>query len=1191
MKGKGFGNKFFILGLVFCLMILMSAMSISILASENSNIASDGLNITSHANAKSLKEGIHVLSSDLNLTRTDYNISIAVEDVSRIGRYTEATAEGKKLLFGYPDAWSSYTTIKIDGNDYYQDTAMDLNVTQMPTIIGDGIITKWALPPNVDVSQDLTLMPNTTQYRLTVTNNDHASHSIKIRYMFDTKLADKDGAPFRVPGVGDITTEQEFINPVFDYWQATDSLANPTLASNCTFVPGKKPYKVQFAYWGAIFDVPFDYTISEGRDITSDTAVGMYWDLGTLVPDETKDVVVYYGTALFNITKVEIIELFTEFDNYRPSQTVSIFADIGNGGDAPLIDGQLAINITNPEGEIVFESVSDVTINPDQIISRSFTYNLPRNALGGVYTINATIYDAEMNLLHQKGATFSVYPIIDIKINEIMFDPFGKGIGNEWIEIYNKGPETENIDSWVISKGTGEIVATLPNWDLPANSYLVVYFGTGSDDGDFSDGSGSFYTGTNVEIFDNTEDEVALYSGSPSASSIVDFFSWCSDLNYKMGQAHDYAADAGIWDFGDYFDIGFPTGKSIWDGNSIGRDKSSSDTNQPGDWDSTGGADAYYPTPGAKNTGPLYSVDDGIKLTQLLINLRLMHWEYQVTYANHTILEEYQTDDETYVKANHYFEANLDEIENTFMGVGEYHWYKINSSAWKEEITYLLFSPDSSESFLVDYTKKSVTSGLDRTINENITDIHSYGVFEANTTYQETCFSSAVTTVTQTDTNRYHIEIIQQVDDRGVLWNVSFVKDEVVSYANAEGWTTLYLTNNVEEPATISTHYHMSLGEGWLDGGIGDLSVNYEDYSIILGNKTFRLDGPGYIRMEKVSDSRLDIVSNIQILNVDNISETLDLGGSGNIELLNIGGEEVVKGYFTGNTVPQICQFYIDGNVGAGIGAFACGATGFLISTYFTAPGEATNPIGWGTLIGRLVITGGAAAVCALVGNALEKDKTKPDISFKYVDSGSYATYGWYKFKVTVEDKSDISSVVIKVDRTTPGYDKVLLTKLPINNARYIFVYKNEKSPCEFEFTILNPMCKTAHYVVTTTAKDNSAGKNVGTKPYFPAVRASDCTLIKKTEPKYGDKNIQPMKIDTVRVMKFAPVIESRPVVPNSVRWSIDKTIFEIMPTADMRYGVCYYVKIEAGATSERGTRLRKPFLLEFTTQEKPKGE
>jgi PGF-CTERM protein len=398
-----------IVGYLVVGMLLMSAIPIQALTSANSSpgITSEGLDAT-----QSLKEKMRITSRspDLVLTRTDYNMSIAVEDVDEIGRYTEATADGKKLLYGYPDAWSSYTTIRINGDDYYQSGNMDSYVTQMLAIIEDSIVTEWILPTDVKVSQNLTLMQNTTKYCLTVTNNDHVSHNIKIRYMFDTMMGYNDGAPFRVPGVGDITTEQEFVNPVFDYWKATDSLANPTITSNCTFVPGNKPYKVQFAYWPDIENILFDYTVTEGQSITDDTAVGMYWNLGTLAQNEAKNVIVYYGIGapIIGAPEVGIIDLFTEFDDYLANQTVNIFVDIGNGSDTPLVDGQLVIDITDPAEEVVFENASDITIDPDQVISRSFAYNLPVDALSGVYTINAGVYNAEMNLLDTRETTFSV---------------------------------------------------------------------------------------------------------------------------------------------------------------------------------------------------------------------------------------------------------------------------------------------------------------------------------------------------------------------------------------------------------------------------------------------------------------------------------------------------------------------------------------------------------------------------------------------------------------------------------------------------------------------------------------------------------------------------------------------------------------------------------------------------------------
>ena len=153
-----------------------------------------------------VKEEMSSRSPDLTLTNSEYDMAIAVEDVAQsdgIGRYTEATADEMLLLYGYPYAWSSYMTVRLDGSDYYQDySIMDSYVTQTPTIDGDSITTQWSLPTNVGVSQRLTLQPNTTKYHVTVTNNDAASHEVKIRFLLDTMLAYNDGAPFIVPGVG-----------------------------------------------------------------------------------------------------------------------------------------------------------------------------------------------------------------------------------------------------------------------------------------------------------------------------------------------------------------------------------------------------------------------------------------------------------------------------------------------------------------------------------------------------------------------------------------------------------------------------------------------------------------------------------------------------------------------------------------------------------------------------------------------------------------------------------------------------------------------------------------------------------------------------------------------------------------------------------------------------------------------------
>lgn len=226
----------------------------------------------------------------------------------------------------------------------------------------------------------------------------------------------------------------------------------------------------------------------------------------------------------------------------------------------------------------------------------------------------------------------------NIIINEIMFDPVGDDAGNEWIELYNNGTEAQNINGWTISNRTGEIAATLPDWDFPNDTYLVVHFGTGINDSDFSDGSGSFYTGVVVDIFNNTEDEVALYNATPSVLTIIDFVSYCFDGEYSSGVAHDYSVSAGIWDSGDFFSglvsIVYPRRQIIFPGESIGRDKNSTDTNQPEDWDGDGGKDAIASTPGVRNLHKL-----GIFVKQPIDPPPPKNWTFMVYVAGDNNLE------------------------------------------------------------------------------------------------------------------------------------------------------------------------------------------------------------------------------------------------------------------------------------------------------------------------------------------------------------------------------------------------------------------------------------------------------------------------------------------------------------------------------------------------------------------------
>lgn len=194
-------------------------------------------------------------------------------------------------------------------------------------------------------------------------------------------------------------------------------------------------------------------------------------------------------------------------------------------------------------------------------------------------------------------------PVTLVRLNEISFDPAGADVGEEWVEVVNRGLSSRDLSGWALSDDSGAALATIPALSLPPNAFLVVHFGTGSNDLDFSDGEGHVYTGSATEPFDNVEDEVALYDGVPGSGTIVDFIAYSFSSPYTPGTAHDWAVLAGIWTEDEFFPGGVPQEE----GDSLGRDSLSTDWDSFADWESDGGREASGPTPGQVNLDALYA--------------------------------------------------------------------------------------------------------------------------------------------------------------------------------------------------------------------------------------------------------------------------------------------------------------------------------------------------------------------------------------------------------------------------------------------------------------------------------------------------------------------------------------------------------------------------------------------------------
>ncbi|MDC0706643.1 MULTISPECIES: OmpL47-type beta-barrel domain-containing protein [Priestia] len=314
--------------------------------------------------------------------------------VANDGRFTMGTTGGDpdnpnddnhNMLYGHPSPWSSYTTLNIDGDisvfspnkDLPIDDEDQLSNSSSETIGNLKITQKVSIVHNTNTNRN-----DTVQIHYTITNNDNSKHDVGMRIMMDTMLGSNDAAPFRIPGIGSVNTETELLdNQIPQYWQAFDSLTNPTVTSQGTLYESnnEKPDKVQFTSWSQVYNNPWNYQIQKDS-YTGDSAVSVYWNPNSLAPGESKDFVTYYGLSSFTqdlrpplgLSVTGDTNVKANGDSYSPNPfTITAYVNNVGNGDAKNV----VANINLPKGlHLVDEDkasteLGNLTVGQEQMIS------------------------------------------------------------------------------------------------------------------------------------------------------------------------------------------------------------------------------------------------------------------------------------------------------------------------------------------------------------------------------------------------------------------------------------------------------------------------------------------------------------------------------------------------------------------------------------------------------------------------------------------------------------------------------------------------------------------------------------------------------------------------------------------------------------------------------------------------------
>ncbi len=254
------------------------------------------------------------------------------------------TDQDSLLLYeDYPP--TSFTTLKIDGVNYkFGDNEKGRFTTTMISR-NNRVMCVWRVG-NIEVMEELRFMKgpttgrdDTVEIAYTIINKDSRKHKIGVRIMLDTYLGKEDGAPFRVPGLGDIKTEKDLSgNKIPQYWYSYDDLGEPSVRAQGTLKAKgiTPPDRIIFSSWERFQKYLWDFTIKPGRSFRRsiigplDSALAMFWNPKEVEPNNTLKIITYYGLYGASIYKGKVFNISLGGPVTTTGEPFLVTADIQN---------------------------------------------------------------------------------------------------------------------------------------------------------------------------------------------------------------------------------------------------------------------------------------------------------------------------------------------------------------------------------------------------------------------------------------------------------------------------------------------------------------------------------------------------------------------------------------------------------------------------------------------------------------------------------------------------------------------------------------------------------------------------------------------------------------------------------------------------------------------------------------------
>ena len=553
-----------------------------------------------------------------------------------------------------------------------------------------------------------------------------------------------------------------------------------------------------------------------------------------------------------------------------------------------------------------------------------------------------------------------------VVINEVMFNPTGPDSMSEWAELVNTGPVPVLLAGWCLTNVSAEQTFAIPPFLLPPGAFLVIRFGSGTDDVDFSDGKGTYHTNTEAPVFANDADACALFAGPPSPGTLADFVAWSATGVAPSGPAIVFASASGQWPApGSFFDTSMAGSSFVvpWSegpGESIGRNRYSLDLGVPEDWSDHGGKNALVATEGQANTGPVFRIDELVAYVHLSVNQFLWEFGLNVTGAGHVDLEAWQNEGESYSRAEHSFQAvsRAGSVPRSFTGVVECRWLQTGPDTWRIDASGHLASSLASEAldFVIASGDSAVLMQLDygswrqATVNYTTPDA---ATVEMLLTYSASSVWVSADMLQTQDVRHCH-------DSRGVTLTRSSTLNQTFTNDQIEQADLTAVTEFESPVAAPREDFHAASTKTLLASGglIGTL----QQWDLQTDGLLVHLDGPSSFQWRVVDADSLEF------------SQDMILGND------NLGYRTVgLRGYHGGRIQPS-GEYLMWGEERVTVGSQPCVSITYCIDPWWRTLLKVANAVAWtipcaaATVVGSPTVVGAVAGATACAAGGVATD-------------------------------------------------------------------------------------------------------------------------------------------------------------------------------------------------------------------------